>query len=544
MTVKYKLIILVCFPALIALTLAAGISRSMTVLSESTDKVINERLKPVLLLKDINTLYSRDIIDLTHKTRAQMMFWEESQTALDEAVATLNKRWEAYRDLPLSSEEQALLDAALPAFEKAEGVMQKLSGFIEDRSSYSMGSFVDLELYGEIEPMQQLLSDLIELQQVKAIETATMAEQLRRQNQFYLYGLGAALILLSTLLGVWIIRGLQLDLNRLLEAITRIESTQDLTIRTQLSKANEFGDMSRRFDRMMDGVAAVIQSTQAATRSLQSAADTSLSVNEDNRQQSRQQRSALTTSEQAMQHLDESAGIVMHHVEQTTALASEVGELSQAGHQAVNNTVHSINQVSELMSSTSASMADLRTHIEEIGTVVTVIRSIAEQTNLLALNAAIEAARAGEQGRGFAVVADEVRSLASRTGESTEQIQAMVEQIQASTQSAWELMQRGEQASHNAVSQAEDSGLRIERIHAQFGVIIDSANAIRETSLSQTQTINNMRHQMQALSRLSIDGEQLSDQGMQVAQSMERTVQEVSQTIGRFTLSESQTGQR
>ncbi|EAR07806.1 methyl-accepting chemotaxis protein [Reinekea blandensis] len=538
MKVKHKLIILVCFPALITLTLAIGISRTMTLLSESTDTVIEQRLKPTLLLKEINTLYSRDIIDLTHKTRAQMMFWDESDAALTAATAELDNLWTQYRNLPLSLEEQVLLDENALAFERAESVVNQLRRFIDDKSSYSMGTFVDLELYGEIEPILTLLSDLIDLQQAKAEETATEANALRQQNQLFLIILGGSLILLSSILGIWIIRGLQIDLNQLLTAITHIERTQDLSVRTGLNKRDEFGDMSRRFDRMMDGFAAVIEQTQQSTSSLQQATETLLQVNEDNRTQSHQQRTSLSSSESAMQQLGESAGVVMHHVEQTHALAANVRELSESGNQAVINTVQTINQVSDLVSNTSESMAALRSHIEEIGTVVTVIRNIAEQTNLLALNAAIEAARAGEQGRGFAVVADEVRSLASRTGESTAQIQSIVEQIQSSTQSAWELMQRGEQATHDAVSQAEDSGEKIERITAQFGVIENSANAIKEASMSQTQTIEEMRRQIAALSHLSEDGERLSEQGMEVARSMATTVEDVGLNIGRFRLTQ------
>lgn len=536
MKVKYKLIILVCFPILITLTLGFGIHRSLSVLSQSTSDVIELRLKPTLMLQEINRVYSRDIIDLTHKTRAQMLFWNESEQALTAATERLDTLWQQYRALPLSDEELALLESSEEAFTQADTVINQLFDFIEQKSAYSMGSFVDLELYGAIEPMLQLLSQLSELQSLKAEQTVAQAAQTRDRNEVLLNMLSLGLVLISTLLGIWIIRGLQGDLNTLLSVITRIESTQDLTLRTGLSKRDEFGDMSRRFDRMIERFADLIQRTQSLTESLQQAAHTLVEVNQDNRAQSTQQRDALSSSEQAMQQLNESAGIVLDHVNQTNALTTEVRELSNAGNRAVSHTVQAINQVSQLVTHTSESMADLRSHIEEIGTVVTVIRNIAEQTNLLALNAAIEAARAGEQGRGFAVVADEVRSLASRTGESTSQIQTIVEQIQGSTQSAWELMQQGEQATQNAVDQAEDSGRKIERITDQFAVIVDSSRAIQEASSSQNQTVEGMRRQLQSLSELAEDGEKLSEQGMSVAGSVEQTVQTVSEQIGQFTL--------
>ncbi len=176
-------------------------------------------------------------------------------------------------------------------------------------------------------------------------------------------------------------------------------------------------------------------------------------------------RSAAESAEQADRDVSEGQGIVTQTVNSINALAAEV--------ERANNVIRT-----------------LQSDSEEIGTVLDVIRGIAEQTNLLALNAAIEAARAGEQGRGFAVVADEVRTLASRTQESTEEIQKMIERLQAGANDAVEVMEESHIQARNSVDQASKTGQALEKITSavasihQMNVQISSA-AEQQTEVAQ-----------------------------------------------------------
>ncbi len=534
MKVKYKLAVLVLIPALIAILQSMGIRNSMEMLADSTNDVIERRLQPVLLLNQINMIYSRSIIDVAHKTRAQMLFWDEAETAMKDAKQGLESHWGQYRTNHLSEQEKQRLEEAAEAFALAEETITKLEKFIADKSSYSMGSFVDLELYDGLEPIMQVVNDLILLEQELANETVVQNRAIKTSRERFLYLFGGLLVLLSTAFGIWILVGLQKDVSGMLDAITTIERSKDLTRRTSLNKNDEFGDMSRRFDRMMATFENLIRQTQYSSQSLLASSQQILDANDENKAQNERQLVALDETEKAMTQLSQSAAIVLDNVERTNDLTNKVQNISDEGNQAVKVTVESIAEVANLVTSTSNSMEELRTHIEEIGTVVTVIRGIAEQTNLLALNAAIEAARAGEQGRGFAVVADEVRQLASRTSQSTEEIQKIVEQIQSSTQASWSLMQRGENATTEAVEQAQASGEKISSLSTQFQAILARSDEIQSAAKNETEVISNMKVRVQQLTDLVNGGTQYAQDGLTISEAMIDTVKEVESHLSQF----------
>jgi aerotaxis receptor len=171
---------------------------------------------------------------------------------------------------------------------------------------------------------------------------------------------------------------------------------------------------------------------------------------------------------------------VARNTDDAARAAQEAGTETQAGTVVVQQTIHAINQLANEIETSADVIHQLETDSEEIGTVLDVIKGIADQTNLLALNAAIEAARAGEQGRGFAVVADEVRNLAMRTQDSTRQIQDMIERLQKGAQSAVKAMEQGREQAKHSVQQAAHADESLSKISAAVD------------------TISNMNHQIAA----------------------------------------------
>ncbi len=205
----------------------------------------------------------------------------------------------------------------------------------------------------------------------------------------------------------------------------------------------------------------------------------------------------------AMNEMAMTAQEVAQNAASTASGAEDANQQAQQGHGIVSNTVNGISVLASGVQIASESIDKVSSDSQEIGRVLDVIKGIAEQTNLLALNAAIEAARAGEQGRGFAVVADEVRSLASRTETSTQEIQQMIERLQQGSEHAVSLMQTSNQQADTSVEQASSAGDALQKITESVASINDMAAQIATAAEEQTSVNEEIKRNITNISTIS-----------------------------------------
>lgn len=228
---------------------------------------------------------------------------------------------------------------------------------------------------------------------------------------------------------------------------------------------------------------AVNASSEVAAASLQLA-----QTSQQNEKLIAQQQEETDQGAAAIEQMSTTVQEVANHTVQAADVAGNAQQSFNDGEREVSANQRSINQLAEEVSSAASVIEKLSAETREIGTVLDVIQAIAEQTNLLALNAAIEAARAGEHGRGFAVVADEVRNLATRTQDSTRQIDAIIERVQAGAGQAVEVMQRGNQQAQRSVEQAQRAGEALQAIHESVALLNDM-NAQIATAAEEQSTV-------------------------------------------------------
>ncbi|WP_275725487.1 methyl-accepting chemotaxis protein [Vibrio furnissii] len=241
-----------------------------------------------------------------------------------------------------------------------------------------------------------------------------------------------ALVVLIIIGFIWqISRSINVQVQRLLTVMQKISSTNNIGLRADLKGRDELTSIGTYFNQLLDKFEELISGSQAKSHQLTSSTTSMHNELEEVINQFYVQADHTTMMATSVQEMVATIGEISESTNVAAEGVQQAVNNAENGRNVVESTLKNIDQLSSTLQSSQQSIASLNDHVEKIGGAVTIIQSIAEQTNLLALNAAIEAARAGEQGRGFAVVADEVRSLATRTHQSTEEITKVVSAIQS-----------------------------------------------------------------------------------------------------------------
>ncbi|WP_436977079.1 methyl-accepting chemotaxis protein [Pseudomonas alabamensis] len=220
----------------------------------------------------------------------------------------------------------------------------------------------------------------------------------------------------------------------------------------------------------------------------------------------------------AMHEMSATAQDVARHAADAAQAADEADHNAQAGERVMQTTIDLIEQVNREIAGTAAVIRHLESDSTRIGKVLEVIRGIAEQTNLLALNAAIEAARAGEAGRGFAVVADEVRSLAQRTAASIAEIHQIIEAVQSGAVDAVKAIESGQQRSEAGAGQVVEAGRMLQRITTSVEAIRDMNRQIATAAEEQTSVADDISRNLVEITRIATDNQQAVQQTEQAGQ--------------------------
>jgi methyl-accepting chemotaxis protein len=532
--VRTKLILLIVIPLVASLSIALLSMSSLKVVSGTATALTQERIVPVLQLERIARQYNQNLVDMAHKTRAQMMFWQEAETSLAAARVTLEQEWREFLGRELSPEEQLVLDQYPEAIALADQSMSRLADFIEQQSSYGMGNYVDLELYQEVEPVLNMIDELIQVQEILATQAGQQADQVATDSVRLLMFAVAVMMVFVVGLGWWLNSGITRRMHRMLTVITDIEQRKDLSIRVSLPEGDEFGDMGRRFDRMMAEIGQLMAGLQNMGLEMTGAANQLLEVNEQSTQKSTSQSTEIEKMVLEMGQVKESADVVLANVESATDVSREAQQLASTGNQRVQETVAAINQVADIVRQAADGMDNVKRDSDNIGSVLEVIKSIAEQTNLLALNAAIEAARAGEQGRGFAVVADEVRQLASRTSASTQEIQDIISTLQQGTSSASQQMLKGAESTAAAVTQAQTAGSSLAAILDGINTISLRSTDIQYASDGQREVVARLGQSAECVDQLAHQCTHYSARALESSRTVTQLTQQLDEKLSSF----------
>ena len=282
------------------------------------------------------------------------------------------------------------------------------------------------------------------------------------------------------------------DLNRTSEWLEDVLSSGDLTKRFNIDRRDVIGGIARKTDKFVSSVQATLQGIADTAQQVASATQEVASGMRTSNASAQKQSEATSSAAAAIEQVTVSIGEVAAHAKTTMETASHTGEVSRQGALVTHNACRTIESLAETVRHSAEQVETLGKRSEEISRVTGVIKEIADQTNLLALNAAIEAARAGEQGRGFAVVADEVRKLAERTARATQEIGQMTQSIQNETQSAVDGMRSGAQKVAEGVHLVNSAEESLRQINLEMTKTTEMVGEISSASDQQQAAMNEM----------------------------------------------------
>ena len=340
----------------------------------------------------------------------------------------------------------------------------------------------------------------------------------------YLMGLATTFILLGV--AIPIVNNFRKSINDVVKSLRDIaQEDGDLTKRIKTANQDEIGDLVHWFNQFVEKLQTVVRDIGNSSKPLAALADNLNQVSNNTRSTISAQQLSAADAKSAVDNMSNSVNAVAQSASEAAVAAGEASTAADDGQRVVNQTVTSIQSLAARVDETAVVIKKLEQDSNQVGVVLDVIKGIAEQTNLLALNAAIEAARAGEQGRGFAVVADEVRTLASRTQKSTEEIQKTIEQLQSAARLAVTVMGKGTEQATLSVDEANKAGnslgaitKTISRITAMNDQIARSTGEQKTVAVSISRNVDDINKRTEdtassseKLSHVSRELEQLSE---------------------------------
>nr|WP_288911194.1 methyl-accepting chemotaxis protein [uncultured Pseudomonas sp.] len=308
----------------------------------------------------------------------------------------------------------------------------------------------------------------------------------------------------------------------------------DLTRRLVVVRQDEFGQLGTAFNRFVERVHQSIKDVASATFHVNQVASRVVSASNASLLNSDQQVSRTTSVAAAINEL----GAAAQEIARNAAIASEhsadASALSAEGQQVLGQSITSMRELSQKISESCGTIETLNAKTVNIGQILEVITSISQQTNLLALNAAIEAARAGEAGRGFAVVADEVRNLAHRTQESAQQVQQMIDELQTGSRSAVSTMEESQRQSDKTVQVSNLAGERLGSVTVRIDEIDSMNQSVATATEEQTAVVESINQDITEINTLNRDGVENLRTTLQACKELEQQAAQLSQLVKSF----------
>lgn len=407
----------------------------------------------------------------------------------------------------------------------AKGERQQASAITKQRGAIHVGK------------LNQKMEQLVNYASEKGTGFYNKAKDTSSHTLIVMIVIVAIAALTNLIVGSILIPSIIHPINRLRTVTKEVEDSSDLTKRVDITSKDEIGVASLAFNAMLEKFESLIAQVNNASIEISSTSEQVGTVAQQSVANMRAQQEETKQISIAMDSMLSSVSDVTHYAQEASDAANDGKRLTDDSKGIVQDTSRAIVSLSNEVENASKVIHGLEADSEAIGSVVDVIKGIAEQTNLLALNAAIEAARAGEQGRGFAVVADEVRTLAGRTQESTEEIQNMIERLQRGSKNAVTVMEKGSEQAKKGVDRSKKTAEALDEITASVATINEMNQKISVSTGHQNEVTEQMRANVNSITEMTGNTTTGAEQTNQSTQQMADLIKQLQQVVSQFKIS-------
>ncbi|MCD5978185.1 methyl-accepting chemotaxis protein [Pseudomonas quasicaspiana] len=524
------------FIALLVIALGFFALNRMSLIRQATVDMETNTLPSISLIGNINEYALRlRIFSLRMLVNREPEMLQESDQRVAEIITQLQAAKSAYIALPAEADERAIYQQFDGTLTQYISLLNQAAQLSRDNKVEETRSMINTSMRQTSDLMTKQLKDLVDINRAGAVAGSKVAGQQYDGATVAIIAVAVIASLMTVLLAWLLTRSIVAPLSRAVNAAQEI-AAGNLTKHIEVDGKDEPARLLEALVIMQQNLRKTIEMISGSATQLASAAEELSAVTEESSRGLQQQNDEIEQAATAVNEMTAAVEEVARNAVSTSQASEQSTDTARQGRDKVVQTVQAIQAMTQDVQTTSTLVEGLAEQGRDIGKVLDVIRSIAEQTNLLALNAAIEAARAGEAGRGFAVVADEVRALAHRTAQSTREIEQMVAGIQSGTGNAVQSMALNTSRTQTTLDLARAAGEALEQITEAISQINERNLVIASASEEQAQVSREVDRNLVNIRDLATQSAAGANQTSAASHELSRLAVDLNGMVARFVI--------
>lgn len=524
------------FIALLVIALGFFALNRMSLIRQATVDMETNTLPSISLIGNVNEYVLRlRIFSLRMLVNREPEMLQESDQRIAEIITQLQAAKSAYSALPAEADERAIYQQFDGTLTQYIGLLNQAAQLSRDNKVEETRALINTSMRQTSDLMTKQLKDLVDINRAGAVAGSKVAGQQYDGATIAIIAVAVIASLMTVLLAWLLTRSIVAPLSRAVNAAQEI-AAGNLTKHIEVDGKDEPARLLEALVIMRQNLRKTIEMISGSATQLASAAEELSAVTEESSRGLQQQNDEIEQAATAVNEMTAAVEEVARNAVSTSQASEQSTDNARQGRDKVVQTVQAIQAMTQDVQTTSTLVEGLAEQGRDIGKVLDVIRSIAEQTNLLALNAAIEAARAGEAGRGFAVVADEVRALAHRTAQSTREIEQMVAGIQSGTGNAVQSMALNTSRTQTTLELARAAGEALEQITEAISQINERNLVIASASEEQAQVSREVDRNLVNIRDLAVQSAAGANQTSAASHELSRLAVDLNGMVARFVI--------